>query len=131
VGFLDKVAFDKLRHRRRPTLPRLRETLRRARRVLSQYPDDIGTRVVFVPVKQKSLVLLRGFFDKVRRRPTLPGVIPVPLARVVLTALFGMGRGGPHRNSHLNVLVLVFTTCVVPTVPIAIGITLKSVSGSR
>ncbi len=45
---------------------------------------------------------LIGVLYKVRRRPTLPGVILVPLARVVLTALFGMGRGGPHRNSHLN-----------------------------
>ena len=49
-----------------------------------------------------------GFFNKVRRRPTLPGFILVPLARVGLTTLFGMGRGGPHRNSHLNILQLSF-----------------------
>ena len=28
------------------------------------------------------------------RRPTLPGVTPVPSARQGLTSLFGMGRGG-------------------------------------
>ena len=27
---------------------------------------------------------------------------PVPSALVSLTSLFGMGRGGPHRNSHLK-----------------------------
>jgi hypothetical protein len=27
---------------------------------------------------------------------------PVPSALMSLTSLFGMGRGGPHRNSHLK-----------------------------
>ena len=42
---------------------------------------------------------------KDRQRLTLPGVILVPSALVGLTALFGMGRGDPHRYSHLNALV--------------------------
>ena len=29
-------------------------------------------------------------------------IILVPSALVSLTSLFGMGRGGPHRNSHLK-----------------------------
>ena len=41
---------------------------------------------------------------KERQRLTLPGIIPVPSALVGLTALFGMGRGDPHRYSHLKVL---------------------------
>jgi hypothetical protein len=44
-----------------------------------------------------------GFGKKDRQRLTLPGFTLVPSARVVLTALFGMGRGDPHRYSHLNV----------------------------
>ena len=43
---------------------------------------------------------------KDRQRLTLPGVILVPSALVGLTALFGMGRGDPHRYSHLKVLSL-------------------------
>ena len=38
-----------------------------------------------------------------RRRPTLP-LVEVPLALLGLTALFGMGRGGNQRDSHLFVL---------------------------
>ncbi len=34
-----------------------------------------------------------------------PG-IPVPSALMSLTSLFGMGRGGPHCNSHLKRLML-------------------------
>jgi hypothetical protein len=34
---------------------------------------------------------------------------PVPSAQAGLTTLFGMGRGGPRRNSHQKVLnILVF-----------------------
>ena len=40
---------------------------------------------------------------KDRQRLTLPGVILVPSALAGLTALFGMGRGDPHRYSHLKV----------------------------
>ncbi len=36
------------------------------------------------------------------QRLTLPGFTLVPSALVVLTALFGMGRGGPHRHSRLK-----------------------------
>ena len=43
-------------------------------------------------------------FDKDRQRLTLPGVILVPSALVGLTALFGMGRGDPHRYCHLKFL---------------------------
>ena len=38
------------------------------------------------------------------QRLTLPGFTLVPSALVVLTALFGMGRGGPHRHSRLKFL---------------------------
>src|SRR5690606_10037785 len=44
-----------------------------------------------------------GFVNKDRQRLTLPGVILVPSALVGLTSLFGMGRGDPHRYSHLNI----------------------------
>ena len=42
-------------------------------------------------------------FEKVGQRLTLPGFTLVPSALVVLTALFGMGRGGPHRHSRLKI----------------------------
>ena len=44
------------------------------------------------------------FVIKDRQRLTLPGVILVPSALVGLTSLFGMGRGGPHRYSHLKII---------------------------
>jgi hypothetical protein len=40
---------------------------------------------------------------KKRQRPTLPGFNLVPSALAGLTSLFGMGRGGPRRQSHLKV----------------------------
>ena len=52
--------------------------------------------------KQKSPVFLRGLIIKDRQRLTLPGVILVPSALAGLTSLFGMGRGDPHRYSHLK-----------------------------
>jgi hypothetical protein len=55
-------------------------------------------------LKQKSPdISIKASFVKERQRLTLPGVIPVPSALVGLTALFGMGRGDPHRHSHLKV----------------------------
>ena len=33
---------------------------------------------------------------------TYSPAVAVPSALVGLTSLFGMGRGGPHRNRHLN-----------------------------
>ncbi len=36
------------------------------------------------------------------RRPTLPGVTPVPSAQQGLTSLFGMGRGGTPALGRLN-----------------------------
>ena len=42
------------------------------------------------------------FLKKLGQRLTLPGFTLVPSALVVLTALFGMGRGGPHRHSRLK-----------------------------
>ena len=62
---------------------------------------------------------------KDRQRLTLPGVILVPSALAGLTALFGMGRGDPRRYSHLK-LIDDFPIGVIPAVPIAIGITLRS-----
>ncbi len=47
---------------------------------------------------------MRKGFDKNRQRLTLPGFTLVPSALVGLTALFGMGRGDPHRYSHLKIL---------------------------
>jgi hypothetical protein len=41
---------------------------------------------------------------KERQRLTLPHVIAVPSAQAGLTSLFGMGRGEPHRYSHLKTL---------------------------
>ena len=84
-----------------------------------------------VPIKQKSPhISVRASLINVRRRLTLPDFTPVPSARAGLTTLFGMGRGGPHRNSHLNVVVI-FSVRRLPTVPIVpiaigIGITLMS-----
>ncbi len=46
-----------------------------------------------------------GALIKKWQRHTLPGITPVPSALVGLTALFGMGRGGPHRYSHLKSLM--------------------------
>ena len=43
-------------------------------------------------------------FDKKRQRLTLPHITAVPSALVGLTSLFGMGRGDPHRHSHLKAL---------------------------
>jgi hypothetical protein len=54
-------------------------------------------------IKQKSLVFDEAFLIKDRQRLTLPGIIPVPSALVGLTALFGMGRGDPHRYCHLKI----------------------------
>src|SRR5690554_5631953 len=45
-----------------------------------------------VPGKKKAR-LIAGLYGY-GRRPTLPGVTPVPSARQGLTSLFGMGRGG-------------------------------------
>ena len=50
------------------------------------------------------MLSMKAFQIKDRQRLTLPGVILVPSALVGLTALFGMGRGDPHRYSHLKIL---------------------------
>ena len=54
---------------------------------------------------KKALPENRQGFDKNWQRLTLPHFIAVPSARVGLTSLFGMGRGGPHRHSHHKVFV--------------------------
>ena len=56
-----------------------------------------------ISLKQKSHALGVAFIVKDRQRLTLPGFILVPSALVGLTALFGMGRGDPHRYSHLKI----------------------------
>ena len=48
-------------------------------------------------------MISEGFNIKNRQRLTLPGFTLVPSARVGLTSLFEMGRGDPHRYSHLKV----------------------------
>jgi hypothetical protein len=45
----------------------------------------------------------------IRRRHTFPGITQVSSALVSLTALFGMGRGGPYRYSHLKDLKNAFS----------------------
>ena len=58
-----------------------------------------------VAIKQKSLTdFSMRLFDKKRQRLTLPRFTVVPSALVGLTSLFGMGRGDPHRYSHLKVI---------------------------
>jgi hypothetical protein len=47
-------------------------------------------------------MVIEGVLIKNRQRLTLPGFTLVPSARVGLTALFEMGRGDPHRYSHLK-----------------------------
>ena len=44
--------------------------------------------------------------NKKRQRLTLPRFTAVPSAQVVLTSLFGMGRGDPHRYSHPKNVVI-------------------------
>jgi hypothetical protein len=73
--------------------------------------------------KTKKPTISRGLIDKERQRLTLPGVIPVPSALVVLTALFGMGRGDPHRYSHLKLLGDAF---IAGSLPRLVGVTLRS-----
>ena len=53
---------------------------------------------------KKASYFYEAFVLKKRQRLTLPGFTLVPSALVGLTALFGMGRGDPHRYSHLKVL---------------------------
>ena len=51
---------------------------------------------------KKSPTISGGAY-RFRHRPTLPRVTAVPSARMGLTSLFGMGRGGHHRYRHLNI----------------------------
>jgi hypothetical protein len=53
-----------------------------------------------------------GVFVMIWRRPTFPHFTAVSSALTGLTSLFGMGRGGHCRNSHLNIL------CLLSSVPI-------------
>ncbi len=55
-------------------------------------------------IKHKSRSLWIGFII-MWRRPTLPGVTPVPSALQGLTSLFGMGRGGTPALGRLNLNV--------------------------
>jgi hypothetical protein len=43
---------------------------------------------------------LKGAFNNLRQRHTIPQVNAVPSALMGLTSLFGMGRGGHHRYNH-------------------------------
>ncbi len=55
----------------------------------------------------------QGFEVKKRQRLTLPGFTLVPSALVGLTALFGMGRGDPHRYSHLKLFTVILMMYVI------------------
>ncbi len=58
----------------------------------------------YIKQKTPTNITWSGFKNKLRQRHTLPHVTVVPSALVSLTSLFGMGRGEPHRNSHLKAL---------------------------
>ena len=58
--------------------------------------------------QKKAFLIAQKGLIKNRQRLTLPGFTPVPSALVGLTALFGMGRGDPHRYCHLKV----FASCL-------------------
>ena len=64
---------------------------------------DYDHRRCFQLKKKAFTIAHEGFIIKDSQRLTLPGVILVPSALVGLTALFGMGRGDPHRYSHLKI----------------------------
>ena len=64
--------------------------------------DDPGFVLGFLKQKTLTDFSVRVLINKERQRLTLPDLNPVPSARVVLTSLFGMGRGEPHRHSHLK-----------------------------
>ncbi len=55
-------------------------------------------------ITQHPFYCLRQLKIKIWQRPTLPHFTAVPSALVGLTSLFGMGRGGPHRNNHQKIL---------------------------
>ena len=59
------------------------------------------------------MLIEAGLEVKKRQRLTLPGFTLVPSALVGLTALFGMGRGDPHRYSHLKVLTVIHLIFVI------------------
>jgi hypothetical protein len=63
-------------------------------------------------IKRKTPYLIKdkGLIKKWQRH-TLPHVSVVPSALVGLTSLFGMGRGGPHRYSHLKLCSVVLVCC--------------------
>ena len=75
-------------------------------RIMLQFPTGwgYGDEVGMVCMKQKKAFLItqKGLI-KNRQRLTLPGFTLVPSALVGLTALFGMGRGDPHRYCHLKI----------------------------
>jgi hypothetical protein len=47
-------------------------------------------------------MLYKEGFKRIRQRHTFPGITQVSSAQMGLTSLFGMGRGGLHRYSHLK-----------------------------
>ena len=55
--------------------------------------------------KEEKKAPMKGLLKKIGRRLTLPPVKAVPSALSSLTSLFGMGRGGPRRYSHLKTLI--------------------------
>src|SRR5690606_40590792 len=65
-------------------------------RICLQFPLDENK-------KASSREMMRLCVIKNRQRLTLPRFTVVPSALVGLTALFGMGRGDPHRYSHLKI----------------------------
>ncbi|SFG54707.1 hypothetical protein SAMN04487988_1051 [Algoriphagus hitonicola] len=70
-------------------------------RTLGQAPRSRGVIPLSWIQNTKAPSFLRGL-GIMWRRPTLPGVTPVPSARQGLTSLFGMGRGGTPALGRLN-----------------------------
>ncbi len=55
-------------------------------------------------------------FKKGWRRPTFPLGIAVSSALAGLTSLFGMGRGGPCRNSHPKIFMVIGEWLIVNSI---------------
>ena len=65
----------------------------------------MGDKFKILQKQKKASYFYEAFsLKKERQRLTLPHVIAVPSALAGLTSLFGMGRGEPHRYSHLKTL---------------------------
>ena len=85
------------------------------RGMMHHVPNKRAAVLGNVIVRAKENIRPRSFGGRAKKEPRLlrggvqigddilsQDIILVPSALVSLTSLFGMGRGGPHRNSHLK-----------------------------